>query len=353
MNIIDSVNSHIEHSWEGLDFLIRDKSNFHARDVSVVFKSKFAKDETDLRKLHNLATEKVEGKCLRALFYDFQKQVVTNPTESSGIRTMDIGNACEDMERDYYKSLGIFQSAHIRMFNKDYLISGEVDNLIWEYEDILLPDGHLSGRVKICEPRRLIGVEVKSFWGYYAEKEILVNGIPKWNHVLQALIYLDHYKPNIPYWLLVYLSRGGGVDTPNGRMFGRQFKLQISKLTGEIFIDGMIVKEFKIEDVYGRFKKAQFLIENNKLPDRDYVYNYPKDLVELKYKKGEIGKSAYGDWQNGNKYISDWQCSYCGYLYQCWKDVFGNTVRGAPKEVLGVETKMEATDSTDSGVPKG
>lgn len=332
MNLISTVDSYISHNFDGLDFLVRDKSSFHSRDASVCFKSSFPKDELAIRKRLNLTTKKVEGKCMRALFFDFQRQVVTNPMDASSVRTMDVGSTCESCEREYYKAIGIHHSAHIRMFNKEYLISGEIDNLVWEYEDIILPDGTLSGKVKICEPKRLIGVEIKSFYGYYAEKEILTNGIPKWNHVLQSLTYLDHYKPNIPYWLLVYLSRGGGVNTQKGRMYGRQFKLQISKLSDEVYIDGMLVKDFTMKDVYSRFKEAQFHIDNSKLPDRDYVYNFPEELVELKLKKGEIGKKEYSDWKNGYKYISNWQCSYCSYLAECWKDVFGNKVRGFKQE---------------------
>ncbi|MFA6971799.1 MAG: hypothetical protein WC208_10410 [Gallionella sp.] len=323
MNLLDTANAYLEHNFDGLDFLVRDKNTFHARDASVVFKAKFPKDELDLRIKHKLTTNIVEGKCMRALFYDFQRMIITNPMEASSIRTMNLGNACEEQEKSYYKAMGIYHSAHIRLFNTEYQISGELDCLVWEYDDILAPDGKLTGRVIIREPRRLIGVEIKSFYGSYAEKEIIDNGIPKWNHVLQSLVYLDYYKPNIPYWLLKYITRGGGVKQ------GRQFKLQISKLSDEIFIDGALVKEFAMKDVYSRFKKAQFLIDGNILPDRDFVYNYPKELVELRYKKGDISGKKYKDYTNGYQYISDWQCNYCPYLLECWKDVHGNNVRGA------------------------
>ncbi len=323
MNLLDTANAYLVHNFDGLDFLIRDKNTFHARDAGVVFKSQFPQDELDLRKQFKLTTDIVEGKCMRALFYDFQRMIITNPMESGSIRTMNLGNAVEDQERAYYKSIGVFHSAHIRMFNTEYQISGELDNLIWEYDDVLFPDGTLTGRVIIREPRRLIGVEIKSFYGYFAEKEVIDGGNPKWNHVLQSLIYLDYYKPNIPYWLLVYITRGGGVKQ------GRQFKLQISKLSDEIFIDGQLIKEFRMKDIYSRFKKAQFMIEANTLPDRDFVYNYPAEIVELKKKKGEVSLKDYKAWKDGTKYISDWQCNYCPFLLECWKDVHGNKVRGA------------------------
>lgn len=342
MDLLKTVNGHLVHKFDGMDYLVRDKNAFHARDASVVYNTSFSKKEIELRKKHNLATKCVEGKCLRALFYDFQKQVVTNPIEADGIRTMDIGSACEACETGYYKDIGIFHSSHIRMFSKDYLISGELDNLVWEYDDILLPDGQPSGRVKIREPRRLIGVEIKSFYGYYAEKEILTLGKPKVNHMLQSLVYLEHYKPNIPYWLLVYLSRSGGVDTPNGRMFGRQFKIQISKVTGEVFVDGVMVKEYTIKDVMERFKEARKYVESNTLPERDYVYNFPAEIVEFKYKEGEISKKDYSSWKAGSKYISDWECSYCPYLLMCWKPVYGDKVRGARDEIK--ETKEVKED---------
>lgn len=328
MNVPETINAYIERD-EGLGFLTRDRASFHARDGSVVFSTPFSKAEIDLRKKYKLTTEVVQGKCHRALFYDFQRNVITNPMDASSIRVMDIGSACEDCEREYYKKVGLYHSSHIRMFNKEFQISGEIDCFIFEYEDVVDTLGKPTGIIKIIEPRRLIGVEVKSFYGYYAEKEILIAGIPKWNHVLQALVYLDHYKPNIPYWLLIYISRGGAIDTPLGRTNSRQFKLQLSKLTGEIFIDGLIVKEFNIKDVQARFKKAQFLIDNGQLPERDYVYNYPKELVDLRVSNGEISKKEHSDWKNGYKYISDWQCLYCPYLYDCWKDVHGDKVRGA------------------------
>jgi len=346
MNLSSTVDARLVHNNDGLDFLIRDKNTFHARDCSVIFNDGSLKDELELRVKHNLAIEKVEGKCLRAVFYDFQRQVVTNPIEAPSIRTMELGNAVEKMEVGYYKSIGIFHSAHNRMFNKEYQISGEIDNLIWEYQDILLPDGSLSGRVTINEPRRLVGVEIKSFYGYYAEKEILNEGKPKWNHVLQSLVYLDHYKPHIPYWLLVYSTRGGPVDTPLGRTTSRQFKLQISKASGDVFIDGRIVKEFNIDSMFKRFKEAQFYLDSNKLPSRDYVYNYPDELVEVRYRKGAITKRKYTDWQKGNCFVSDWQCQYCNYLAECWQDVHGDKVRGAKTEVVEEEAVVEKPKRT-------
>jgi hypothetical protein len=107
--------------------------------------------------------------------------------------------------------------------------------------------------------------------------------------------------------------------------------LQISRLSGEIYIDGTLVQEFTMKDVYDRFKKAQFYVDSNKLPNRDFVYNYPADLVECRYKQGLVSKKDYSDWKGGNKYISDWQCNYCPYLYACWKDIHGDAVRGADK----------------------
>lgn len=331
MQLIDTVDSFIVNNLKDMDWLVRDKNAFHSRDASVIFKSGFPKEEVALRKELGLSTNKVEGKCLRALFYDWQKVEESNTMEAPSIRTMNIGSAVEDVERDYYKSLGIFHSAHIRLWNPEYNISGEIDNLVWEYEDILDDKGKVTGRVKIKEPKRLIGVEIKSFYGYYAEKEILENGTPKWNHVLQSLIYLDFYKPNIPYWLLVYLTRGGGPKT------GRQFKLQISKATGEIFLDGVLIKEFTMSDVYARFKKAEYHIQNKQIPERDFVYNYPKEMVEYKKETGDISTAEYKKWKAGDKYVNDWQCSYCPYLAECWEPVLGGKVRGAKKEEVASE----------------
>ena len=346
-NLIDSVNAHIAHNFDGLDYLVRDKNAFHARDGSVVFKTPFPKAELAIRKKLNLAMTKVEGKCMRALFYDWQRAVISNPMEANSIRTMNLGSAVESVEQNYYRALGVLHSAHIRLWNPEYNISGEIDNLVWEYEDeIDAKTGSITGKVIIKEPRRLIGVEIKSFYGYYAEREILENGNPKWNHVLQSLIYLDYYKPNIPYWLLVYLTRGGGPK------IGRQFKLQISKLSGEIFIDGVLIKEFTMADVYSRFKKAQFHIENGKIPDREFVYNYPQEMVEYKAKVGDISATDFKKWKNDEKYISDWQCLSEGTMVRSksgWMEVEKITVAD---EVLSSDGHFHSVNAVKSDMPK-
>ena len=133
VNLISNVNQYLEHKDEGLDFLNRKKNSFHARDASVVFKTGFSDTEKALREKYKLCPYKVEGKCLREIYYDFLGKTITNPVGATSQRIMDIGSAVEEQEKTYLRDMGVLHSQHTRFFNPEYQISGEVDCLVWEH----------------------------------------------------------------------------------------------------------------------------------------------------------------------------------------------------------------------------
>lgn len=249
---------------------------------------------------HGIA--RVEGTCMRASYYRYTG-VEGLPTDAYSEWIFRLGKKVEDILVEEWKQMGIWVSNNVKFYDKEYNISGEID-------------------VLLCNPetQKLFATEVKSFYGYYATKEICGTprqaGKPKTNHLLQTLIYLDvckRYKI-LDYAKLIYYARDSASR--------KEFDVDIVQ-DGEHkrpMINGVIDYRFTIEEIYDRYAELQGYLERQELPPAEFEMKWDAAKVQKFYDLGEVSKTAYQDFQKNpdKKPVGDWQCRYCAYKNTCW-----------------------------------
>lgn len=247
----------------------------------------------------------VHGGCMRACYFRMSGEFEGTPYDARSEYIFIQGKAVEEFLIKLWKEMGIWVDNNIKFIDKENNISGELDAILAEP-----PSG------------QLYGVEIKSFYGYNAEKEIFGNksqkGFPKMNHLLQTLVYLNHFRDRLPFFRIVYFDRGG--------VKRRTFKVELHQ-EGEILypmVDGEVQRQFSMQDVLARYKELQHHLETGTVPPNDFELQYDNAKIEDFYKKKKVAKTKYEKWKNGKlgfyEHIGDWQCSYCRYKDTCWGD---------------------------------
>jgi len=260
----------------------------------------------------------VAGKCMRATWYR-NMEIGTPEGASAGLMMKaHIGKWDEEGLVNRWKEMGIWHDNNIKFYQRNYLLSGEMDAVI-----------------KNPDTGNLIGVEVKSFYGYYANKEITgakreqVPGIPKDTHFLQAILYAWEYRDMLEEYRLYYVERGDGHrvefrigfdKNPDGTH--QVWWQQIQGKYWNYYSPDKVHQPYTIEDVYKRYETLLRKIKAKELPPKDFSDNWNSETVEHMWKHGKLGKTKYQAWQkNPSKNpVGDWQCSYCDYKNQCVQD---------------------------------
>ena len=252
---------------------------------------------------------RVEGNCMRASYMRKtglckDMQIDTTPYQEW---IFALGKHVEIILVDYWKQLGILVENNLKFYDAERDISGEID-------------------VMLCDPMtgEMVLVEVKSFYGYAATKQLCGNKstkpTPKVSQMMQLMIYLDQFKDMISYGKLVYYSR----DAANRNEFDITLVLDASNPAKPVHrpaIDGVIDYRFTLEDIYARYDKLAQHVEADTLPDGDYEKVWSKEKVERRNLLGEVAKTTYAKWKKspGKNPIGNWNCSYCRYSQVCLK----------------------------------
>lgn len=261
-------------------------------------------------------TGKPIGACLRAQWYRCMGYEVSNPDTPYSQYIFAAGNIWEKWVTDQFKQMGLYLGNNIKWADSDRYISGEIDLLIKDPED-------LDGKPVIWEN--------KTFYSYYAEKELCGNSTqppkPKDSNLLQAFIYLDQFLGQVNKAILGYLSRENGSRN--------EFIIEMIKLDdGEhhpkittfwIKSDqpdktySYIDRRISIEGIYSRYELLMQHLQEGKLPMADYRHFYTDKEVEARFESGDIAKTTYAKWQKDkDPYpIRDFQCRYCSYQNMC------------------------------------
>jgi CRISPR/Cas system-associated exonuclease Cas4 (RecB family) len=247
-----------------------------------------------------------EGKCMRAAYFrsvgDFEEMPYPAYTEW----IFKFGKLAEKMIVNEAKEAGIWVQNNVKFYNKEYNISGEIDTLFAEP-----PDG-------VIYPS-----EIKTGYGYFAEKEIMGNykqpGQPKLGHLLQLLVYLWEFKEQFPYGRMIYFLRDS--------MKRRTFKVELEQ-QGDIFypvVEGKVNKLFTVNDILSRYKELQHHIDNKIVPPQEFELQYSDRKIRDFAVKGKIGKTKFGKWEKGKlktwEYMGDWPCRLCAYRNICYENV--------------------------------
>lgn len=244
-----------------------------------------------------------EGGCLRASYFRLSGQFVGAPYDARSEYIFAQGKIIEEWLISRWKEMGIWVDNNVKFLDEVNNISGEIDAILIEP-----PTG------------QMYGLECKTIYGYFAEKEIFGDkksrGFPKISQLLQTLIYVNYFAPRLPYFRMAYFCRDS--------VKRRTFKVEIEQ-EGNIKypkVEGQVVRQFTVNDILDRYKLLQSYIDRNTVPPNDYELYYSPEKIEDFYKKKKISKSKYEDYKANklgpHEHIGDWNCSYCRYSTECW-----------------------------------
>lgn len=253
--------------------------------------------------IHKDGKKEVLGKCHRAVYYRLTGVEPTNPPDAGSQVIFLLGNSVEAAVIEAWKQMGLWENNSVKWEDRAKNLSGEYD--------VILREGDL-----------LYGVEVKSFYGYHANKQLLghnegrgakkrwIPGRPKDPHLMQASLYVAQSEGRLAGFKLFYVSRDQ-CDMV-------EFNITIDK-DGVIYINGYPETRFTLDDIYDRYKKMNEYVDNDIKPAREFKLKHTDEEVEALFAAGKISKTAHGDHMSGKKKYVDWHCSYCDYKDHCWK----------------------------------
>lgn len=238
---------------------------------------------------------KLFGKCLRAIWWEWHGEPYSNPMDGRGVRTVQAGIAFENEMNDVFKEMGWWDSVvaeRKKFYNEDMNVSGEVDAFI-RVED------------------QTYGVEYKTLYGYFANRDVFKKGNPKIDHLLQTAIYIRHF--DLPFKLLY-----GARDTQEIKEF--DITLKDKNL---LMVNGRTFKKFPItiDAILARFEEFKKHLDLNTIPPRDYpVLGLTLTELETARKLGELSRTESDLLDKGRRVTKiPWQCSFCRYYYKCLK----------------------------------
>jgi hypothetical protein len=243
------------------------------------------------------------GGCLRASYFRLSGMFEGIPFDPRSEYIFAQGKMIEEWLISQWKEMGVWVDNNVKFLDEVNNISGEIDAILAEP-----PSG------------QLYGVEVKTFYGYHAEKELFgdkrTKGFPKMSQLLQTLIYVNHFAGRLPYFRMAYFARDS-VER-------RTFKVEIEQ-EGNIKypkVEGQVLRQFSVNDVLDRYKLLQTHLTSNTVPPNDFELQYSPEKIEDYYKKDKVGKTKYESFKKGklaaHERIGDWQCAYCRYKEECW-----------------------------------
>ncbi len=276
--------------------------------------------------------KKIVGACLRQQYYRLKGFI---PDE--GGRNIDwnlsamIGDKCHELLSDiidqYGFSMGLQRLASEHPFYvQGKGISGRTDLILWDYNN--------------KEP---IGVEIKSI-GEFKVKKAIEQPIDE--HVLQSVIYLDHYSKTIPKdqigikkWYLWYISRtenwsikGKAHDSPFAMLWDYCITLEdnIPVIHGSNFKQKL--PQYSIENIHKRYDSLRDYINKDIVPPRDYEERYSEEKLAHMFQTNQIttkrDQEIISKWlDKGAKpgtlkvALGDAECNFCEFKKACWSGI--------------------------------
>lgn len=271
-----------------------------------------------------------EGACSRAVFFrlinhknranGIADEYPSEPFDDKSLWKFEIAKKTEAAIINAAKVAGIFNSNNVKLKhrvpepNLALPLSGEIDLIL------SLP------KEDSFSERELVGIEVKSIYGYYSEKQIFntttlrkrgEKGTPKPEHVMQTGLYAYITAEKIPYFKLIYISRGDAQRD--------EFKITINYDEDEgkhyILVDDKRFRDINIEGIFARYKQLEEYLLSNTIPPRDYELKYDQKRLDILAENGLLSKTDQGhyDKKKFNKIRKgDWRCSYCKFQGVCY-----------------------------------
>ena len=295
--------------------------------------------------------DKLVGKCLRQVWYSKKRVPRTNPPNDNSQFIFMMGHMAEHGLHEAWGKAGVLLEANSKIrkniaknpdTDDEIMLSGEVDAILRWSEMQTGSDGVPR---MVIDPKKAIGIEVKSKWGYGAKMVMNGNktstyehGYPQIEHLMQTALYLhmrktweEFHDVEIPYFVICYISRDNGLhksfrvelsDGYDGRivvkdMEGNELKPRIEKsLEWGVTARPM---ELTIDMMRERYYEQLDNLKSDTPPPREFDLRYSDDKAEALFNVGELSKTKYNE--HGKKplaEIGDWNCSYCDWKGVCY-----------------------------------
>lgn len=224
--------------------------------------------------------------CMKQMWYKWNNRKQTDPPSAGNFIKMRFGIMAEDylllpwLEKE-------LEDGNIKDLKTQVEIWGEDERLekhIHGYQDFLITN--LRGQE--------VGIECKSSFGR-GIAEIQRKGEPKPEHLLQVYLYLTFGTAE--YYYLVYFGRDNGYRT----------QFEIKKHPEGITYNGKL-KRINYNDLIGRLAAYEALRGQEGAPEREYKAAIRNGEIVSKFTRDKVD------------YKGDWQCSYCNWRSDCWKE---------------------------------
>lgn len=281
--------------------------------------------------------KKVKGACLRQQYYRSTGEPISNQVPGDVKVSALIGDQITEMVKDLLDQHG-FQSGLQR-------VAAE--------HSFYIPEINLSGRCDFVGydhvGKEYIGIEVKSVGEWKASKCIEA---PAEEHVMQSLIYLDHYQKeypqfNIKKWYILYISRTENYaikakkhGSPLAMVWDTYITIHPKDKCAVVHSSNgtQSWKDFTIENINNRYKKLLAHLETKTIPDRDYEIQYSPETITDLYKRKELTRKM--DIEKVEKWLAkgapegklkiemgDGECSFCSYKATCWPGIVAKDIQ--------------------------
>ena len=249
------------------------------------------------------------GACLRANYYRCAGYDKSDPDSLWSQYVFAGGIMWEKFILDKLKASGVLIGSNVKFVDVARYISGEVDGVVID------PD---TGKKVI--------IEVKTFYGYEAKKNLVGNRTvkpkPKDPHLLQAFFYLGHFSGQVDESVLMYFARDDHTRQEFSVTIHEEGGLRYPKIitTWQGSEYSYVDKRITLEGIYEAFDALMEALKSGELPLPDYDHIYPDNVVERMWEAGEIAKTRYAKWQSNKTKnpIGYFMCqSYCSYRTMC------------------------------------
>ena len=295
--------------------------------------------------------DKLVGKCLRQVWYSKKRVPRTNPPNDNSQFIFMMGHMAEHGLHEAWGKAGVLLEANSKIrkniaknpdTDDEIMLSGEVDAILRWSEMQTGSDGVPR---MVIDPKKAIGIEVKSKWGYGAKMVMNGNktstyehGYPQIEHLMQTALYLhmrktweEFHDVEIPYFVICYISRDNGLhksfrvelsDGYDGRivvkdMEGNELKPRIEKsLEWGVTARPM---ELTIDMMRERYYKQLDNLKSDTPPPREFDLRYSDDKAQRLFDVGELSKTKFAE--HGKKplaEVGDCNCSYCDWKGVCY-----------------------------------
>lgn len=255
---------------------------------------------------NELSPEKeVIGACIRSEYFRCAGYEKTEAPHPHMYYIWEMGNMWEALIVDRMKLAGVYLDSKVKFAILDKNISGELDIVIQH------PDGE----------SKPIVIDVKSFYGYQAKKDIIGNKSlrpkPKDSNVMQIMIYLDNFSNDLSCGALMYKARDDEarktmwIDLDD---YGHPIiSVLYNKNEEHIYTD----KRISLNGIYSRYAELMQHLKEEKIPVPDYVPVYSKEYADILYSQSKISKTKYEAVSKEKQDVGDFMCNYCDYKTLC------------------------------------